>query len=159
MALVTYTCPHCGATLSIPQGTKRAVCEYCDSEILVEGARRESKSAGAAYRPKTEPEPERRQNTETTYSYGGQNQNTAYSEGYTQGNSFGMVSPKSRMAALLLCVFIGIFGIHRFYVGKIGTGLLFFFTFSLLGFGYIYDIIMIATGYFKDANGLYLKNW
>ena len=42
-------------------------------------------------------------------------------------------SPKSRLAALLLCWFFGIFGVHRFYVGKIGTGILQIVTLGGLG--------------------------
>jgi TM2 domain-containing membrane protein YozV len=40
----------------------------------------------------------------------------------------------------LLLVFLGIFGIHRFYLGKWGTGLIWLFTGGLLGIGWIYDL-------------------
>ena len=42
--------------------------------------------------------------------------------------------------AWLLLVFLGMFGIHRFYLGKIGTGILYLLTFGLCGLGYIYDM-------------------
>ncbi len=42
-------------------------------------------------------------------------------------------------AAWLLLTFLGLFGAHRFYMGKIGTGLLYLFTLGLLGIGIIYD--------------------
>jgi len=42
--------------------------------------------------------------------------------------------------AWLLLVFLGMFGIHRFYLGKIGTGILYLLTFGLCGLGYIYDL-------------------
>ena len=42
-------------------------------------------------------------------------------------------------AAWLLLTFLGFFGAHRFYMGKIGTGLLYLFTVGLLGIGIIYD--------------------
>lgn len=65
-------------------------------------------------------------------------------------------SPKSNLAALLLCIFLGVWGVHRFYVGKIGTGLLFLFTFGLFGFGWVVDLVLIATGSFTDSAGLFL---
>jgi TM2 domain-containing membrane protein YozV len=48
-------------------------------------------------------------------------------------------------AAWLLLTFLGIFGAHRFYLGKIGTGLLYLFTLGLLGFGLIYDYWTLNT--------------
>ncbi|MDR2549374.1 MAG: TM2 domain-containing protein [Desulfobulbus sp.] len=42
--------------------------------------------------------------------------------------------------AWLLLVFLGLFGAHRFYLGKIGTGVLYLFTVGLCGLGYIYDM-------------------
>ena len=64
------------------------------------------------------------------------------------------VSPKSRWAAFFLCHFLGVIGIHRFYAGKVGTGILYFFTGGLFGIGALVDLIVIATGSFKDGNGL-----
>ncbi len=68
------------------------------------------------------------------------------------------VSEKSWLAALLLEIFLGGLGIHRFYVGKIGTGILWLLTASLVGTGWIVDLVMIATGKFKDKQGRYLKS-
>ena len=59
-------------------------------------------------------------------------------------------SPKSRLIALLLCIFVGGLGIHRFYVGKIGTGILWLLTAGCFGIGALVDIIMIATENFTD---------
>lgn len=69
------------------------------------------------------------------------------------------ISTKSRLVALLLCLFIGGLGIHRFYVGKIGTGIIWLLTFGCLGIGSLVDFIMIVCGEFKDSNGLLIKNW
>lgn len=62
-------------------------------------------------------------------------------------------SPRNRVLALLLCVFFGIWGIHRFYVGKWFTGLIWFLTAGLFGFGWIYDIVMLAIGRMRDDEG------
>jgi TM2 domain-containing membrane protein YozV len=68
-------------------------------------------------------------------------------------------SPKSRTVTLLLFLFLGALGIHRFYVGKIGTGFLFIITFGGLGIWGLADFIMIVIGAFRDANGRLVKNW
>ena len=60
---------------------------------------------------------------------------------------------KSRVIALLLCVFLGVCGVHRFYVGKVGTGVLYLFTGGLFVVGWIVDIVRIGSGEFLDANG------
>ena len=70
-----------------------------------------------------------------------------------------IVSPKSRLVALLLCFFLGGLGIHRFYVGKTGTGILWILTFGVLGIGALVDFIMIICGSFTDKSGAFVKNW
>ena len=69
------------------------------------------------------------------------------------------ISPKSRLAAALLAWFLGVFGIHRFYVGKVGTGILMIFTLGGLGIWTLVDLIMILVGSFRDKEGLRLYNW
>ena len=67
-------------------------------------------------------------------------------------------SEKTFVAALLLCLFLGPLGVHRFYVGKIGTGILMLITFGGLGIWALVDLIMIAVGSFKDKEGLPIKS-
>jgi TM2 domain-containing membrane protein YozV len=63
-------------------------------------------------------------------------------------------SEKNFVATLLLCILLGGLGIHRFYVGKIGTGILQLITLGGLGIWALIDLIMIAIGKFTDKEGL-----
>lgn len=66
-------------------------------------------------------------------------------------------SPKSKKLTLILAIALGFLGIHRFYVGKVGSGIVWLFTGGGFFFGYIYDIIKVLSGTFKDGNGLPVK--
>ena len=68
-------------------------------------------------------------------------------------------SDRSRGVALALAGVLGVFGCHRFYVGKIGSGLCQLFTLGGLGIWYLYDVIMVASGSFRDADGRRLLDW
>ncbi len=68
-------------------------------------------------------------------------------------------SAKSRTASLLLCFFLGSLGIHRFYVGKVGTGIAMIFTFGGLGIWTLIDFIMIIVGSFQDSDGKVIATW
>ena len=68
-------------------------------------------------------------------------------------------SSKSRLVALLLCVFLGGLGVHRFYAGKIGTGIIWLLTGGVFGIGWLVDLIMIIVGKFTDKSGNVLTEW
>jgi TM2 domain-containing membrane protein YozV len=88
----------------------------------------------------------------------------------------GDISPKSRLTVTLLAWFLGIFGAHRFYLGKTGTaigmlilGILYLVTVWLWGLGFLFllavgiwaliDFIYAVSGNMKDTEGKLIKNW
>lgn len=73
--------------------------------------------------------------------------------------SYGYVSDRKILIALLLCFFLGGLGIHRFYAGKVGTGILYLVTGGLCGFGILVDMILLVMGAFQDSDGLPLREW
>jgi TM2 domain-containing membrane protein YozV len=68
-------------------------------------------------------------------------------------------SEKSRGVAFALAVLLGPFGGHRFYVGKTHTGILMLCTLGGLGLWYLYDLILVAGGSFRDINGRLVTRW
>ena len=75
------------------------------------------------------------------------------------GTPYGPASEKRILVGFLLCFFLGVFGAHRFYAGKIGTGLLQLFTAGGLGIWWLVDLIMLVTGTFRDADGQRITEW
>ncbi len=70
-----------------------------------------------------------------------------------------VISPKSRLVAMILCLLFGVFGVHRFYVGKIGTGILMLVTFGGFTIWALIDLILIIIGSFRDKEGLVVFRW
>lgn len=83
-------------------------------------------------------------NTNTNTNINTNNMGTAYQQ-------------KSKITALILCILLGLWGIHRFYVGKAGTGIIWLFTGGFFFVGWIFDIVLILTGSFRDKAGMPLK--
>ncbi len=65
---------------------------------------------------------------------------------------------KSWWAALFLSIFLGFFGIDRFYIGRTRSGIVKLVTLGIFGVWWLSDIILIASDYRKDANGQPLKH-
>ena len=62
-------------------------------------------------------------------------------------------SSKNKIVAILLCFFLGGFGIHRFYTGHTVLGIVYLLTFGIGGFGVIIDFIRMILGSYNDSNG------
>lgn len=125
-------CPICGAPMN---GTD---CDYCGHKTV--DTQIDVKKDKIEYQ-KTNNAPDYRQFP--------QNQPIAY-------NGV-LYSSKNKTAATLLCLFFGVFGIHRFYTGKILTGIIYLFTFGLFGLGWLVDLILLITGNFNDKQGFKLR--
>jgi len=61
------------------------------------------------------------------------------------------------LATLLLCWLLGVFGVHRFYLGRNSTGILMLITLGGLGIWYLVDLILVIVGQMRDSNGNFVK--
>ena len=68
-----------------------------------------------------------------------------------------ITSDKSKEKALWMCLLGGWFGLHLYYVGRVGKGLLYTCTFGLFIFGWAIDLFTIFMGNFKDNTGAPLR--
>ena len=192
MKLIVLKCPNCGAYVDVKEGSRKAVCEYCDTPFYVDGS---DKVEGKEFTP-VEEEPVST-HAEETFSPQPVNNKRRWittlvifivaliitieadlpglfvavliggiigliisrPEGSSskKAATYNVYSRKSQIVALILCLLFGMLGVHYFYVGKIGMGLLYLFTGGLFGIGWIVDIIRIIAGIFRDKDGFYLR--
>ncbi len=132
-------CPSCGIELK----ANSKFCEYCGTEQSVSES---SESSRTTYeRKKIEVSVASTPHTHSQYTYTRQRDAN--------------ISPKSRLAVLILWLLVGVLGIHYFYVGRIGMGILWLITGGFFGIGLVIDLILILTGDFKDSYGRRVVNW
>lgn len=144
-------CPVCGAPM------ESNICDYC-GHVEVQPSNDDNSLANNLQHPIQQPveQPVERPVKQSTMETLKQQMISSVQNG--NKNSLNVASSeKSKFTALLLCLFLGGFGMHRFYVGKTGTGLVYLFTLGLCGFGVLVDFIVIAAGTFTDKSGLPLK--
>lgn len=145
-------CTYCGTQISSShmcvkcgKGFEGNFCPNCGTSVVQQ---RQTQSS-AQYQAQNVQQP-------PTIIINNANTNTNMNSNY--GGGFSSISVKSRWLAFFLCLFVGIFGIHRFYVGKVGTGIIWLFTGGALGIGWVIDLVVIFSGGFRDSYGCYLKN-
>jgi TM2 domain-containing membrane protein YozV len=68
-------------------------------------------------------------------------------------------SERSRSVALVLGILGGVFGLHRFYVGRTQSGVIMALTLGGLGMWWLYDMVILVSGEFRDDDDLPLHNW
>jgi hypothetical protein len=68
-------------------------------------------------------------------------------------------SEKSRGVATALAALLGVFGAHRFYLGKPQSGALMVLTVGGLGIWWLYDVVLVASGSFRDGSGRLVTRW
>lgn len=167
------SCPVCGAPLHVGNDEEYIICDACDTPLRLNKEYRlfrmdDAEAFGYHFekgRERAQLEREHRRQSEEYGSY--------YSSDYRSQpgrrmppyqapptNAWDnrayidpMVSDKDRWTALVICIFLGMYGGHYFYLGNIKKGLLYFFTLGFFCFGWIIDIISIAMGNFKDQYG------
>jgi len=135
-------------------------CTVCGTEVISNFCPKCGKAATRF----SEAENRYTPSNEYTSGYNNQYRNQPYEYSnnpyvYSYSRDRQPISNKSRLVALLLCIFVGCLGIHHFYVGRTGYGVLYIFTGGLFGIGWFIDLILLATGTFKDSYGFFVSDW
>lgn len=172
MKLVELKCKNCGAILNVDENADKVVCQYCSAEFKIDHevqhvqydnmansgyefekgriqAQREEQERIAAIQREEEKRLEAERKEWERHQQGQNAIDWAYKSYAEKQNAASQKLPqpneRNKWVSLFLCLFLGYFGVHKFYEGKIAMGLLYLFTIGLFGIGVIVDILIIAT--------------
>lgn len=95
-------------------------------------------------------------NSSTYNNYGNNNSNYNNHNFYQTDNADNIVSDKNSTITVLLCWFGGIFGLHRLYLGRFISGIIYLLTGGLFGIGIFFDLFSISLGSLRDGKGKYV---
>ena len=124
-------CPECKAQQN-PQEVKLKFCQHCGEQIDIE----------CVVCPKCGRQVSQLKSEQPQVVINNSNMNTN-SNVNTNVNGFIKSREKNKWGAVLLCLFLGFLGAHKFYEGKVGMGILYIFTAGLFGIGAIVDFIVL----------------
>lgn len=128
------SCPNCGTPINI-QKKEQKYCKHCGEQIDKE----------CVICPKCGKQVEDLNTTSNDKNIIINNNNSASSSATAVNtNPYGvMPKPKNKWVAFFLCLFLGVFGIHKFYEGKILMGIVYICTGGCCGIGVIIDLILL----------------
>ena len=159
-------CPNCSAPLKVDRQQHAYYCEYCRTRFF-DAALKEAENESIRIELKRKETENEARRIELAYEQsrkeaeaiaaGQAHQPVIYNVFGRGGRDPGGYPYRSKWAAFYLCLMFGGLGVHRFYVGKTGTGLLWLFTLGFFGIGWTVDLILILTGAFRDKAGYPLR--
>lgn len=151
MSSKNQKCPNCGAPLMDFH------CIYCGYEVPSDYERVKRFAQEFTEDVKSNLGPATQEWVDKAKQQAQNSQNAWYNQkrtGYGQE-----VSDKSRTLTLILLLFLGVWGIHHFYNGRIVLGIFYIFTWGFFGVGWLIDLVLILTGSYKDAKGRPVVVW
>ena len=125
-------CKGCGASVK----SNQRFCEYCGTELIADN----QPEVRYVYQP---PQP-------IVVNVVNTNTNTNTNGYPPRADTYPY---KSRWTAFFLCLFLGYFGVHRFYVGKVGSGIVYILTGGFFFVGWALDTLLLLFGAFRDKYG------
>lgn len=154
-------CPGCSAALKYDRQERLYYCEYCGTRMFEPGREEEKDSRAGAGDDAAQRSGPFCRGCGARMSPGA---SFCHACGLAAGQAgekiawpiggYAVYPSRKKWTAFFLCLMLGTWGAHRFYVGKTATGILWLLTFGLFGIGYLVDLVVILTGGFRDKAGL-----